>query len=176
MDKSLATRFATAPGCTANFMTSEVSVTLPSQQPAGSHCTTRSIKCICGNDNLNLEAARRKDLRGTCRQEEITTPIPPIYVSCLNCQRYTLLFDPLIHGWLAQTNKDDESDNALRLTRCTTHPGKVYVCFIYQNEARYAQLAAAGIKNIEDYFDRFEVLVSNSGGDNLKQLLSHDCT
>jgi hypothetical protein len=175
-DKLLQAVLAKTPQCVANFITSQITITLPNRLLAGSQCMTRSIKCICGNDNLNLEAARRKDLRGTCRQEEITTPIPPVYVSCPGCQRYTLLFDPSIHGWHAQINVDDEADDALRLIKCTPHPIKVCVVHAYRNRDGYATLAKSGVHNLEDYFDACAVFVSSSAGENFKELVFCDCS
>ena len=175
MNDLLATAFAKAPACMANFTTTQVVITTLNQQLAGSHCVTRSISCQCGNENVNLEAARRKDLRGTCRQEEITTHIPPIYVSCANCQRYSLLFDALIHGWHALTHQNDDADDALRLTKCTTHPCKVYVTHAYRNLDGYETLAKSGVTNLADYFDAIAVFVASSAGENLKEILFYEC-
>jgi hypothetical protein len=176
MNNLLQAALAKAPQCMTNFVTSQVNLALLSPQLPGSHAINYAIACPCGNEELNLEAARRKDLRGTCRQEEVITPIAPVYVSCPHCQRHTLLFDPLLHGWRAQMNKDSDSDDALRLIKCTARPCKVYVRYAYNNPAKYQELVAAGVTNLEECFSSFAVLVSSRAGDNLRELLQHDCT
>jgi hypothetical protein len=175
MNKLLETMFAKTPQCFSKFNTARTNIPLPNQQHAGPEFVTQSISCICGNEHLYLEAARRKELKGVCRKDEIITLIPPVYVGCPKCKSFTLLFDPLIHGWKGMVNEGADSDDVLRLMKCTPNPGRVYVNYAYRNFEKYQQLLASGISNPEDYFDAFTVLFGDSAGANIKEILSCEC-
>jgi hypothetical protein len=175
MDTLLETLLSKTPKCLARFEIKNANLSLPTQLQNESHFITKSLSCSCGNEHLYLETARRKELKGVCRQDEIITAIPPVYAGCEQCGRLTLLFDPHIHGWNAETNEPDDSEDALRLMKCTPRSGAVYVTYSYRDVKKYRVLATTGIANPEDYFDTFTVLFRERASEKLREILFSDC-
>ncbi|HET8708335.1 MAG TPA: hypothetical protein VFM46_18655 [Pseudomonadales bacterium] len=175
MDDFLAALAELTPECLTHFQTARTPLSFSEKSENSRHYVTRAIKCVCGNENLYLEAARKKELRGVCKKEEIISVVPPIYAGCKACKKFTLLFDPQLHGWRAQMQGEDMAEDDYRLMKCTPNPGRVYVAYSYPDERKIAELAMQGINNPQDYFDTFVVLFSDVGSENNKQILFAEC-
>ncbi len=164
----LGTLFERTPKCLSKFKTLQVDIPLPTKQNENSHSVTKSIQCICGSEKLYLDAAQHKEVKGVCRVSEFITFDPPVYVSCSSCKRYTLLFDPLIHGWKSESCESSDSNSDYKLIRCTQKPGSVFVNYSYKNLKR-------DVENPEDYFDTFAVFYSSDSIENLREIISVGC-
>lgn len=175
MDDFVEALFLKTPECLSKFSMERVNIPLPSHATVGSKDITLLIKCPCGNEHLYLEAARRKDLKGVCKKEEIISLIPPVYVGCTACKRFTLLFDPVIHGWKGEMNEVADTEDVIRLMKCAPSPGKVYVNYSYPAGEKISSLLATGIGNPEDYFDSFSVFFGDGSGGILRKILSYEC-
>lgn len=172
MDDLLEMLLEKTPKCFSNFNSSRISIQLPTTWNTGPQFVTKAIQCKCGNEDLYLEAAQHKQMKGVCRKQELITLAPPVYISCKPCKSFRLLFNPLIHGWKGEMDESDNSDSAYTLISCTVRPGRVYVNYSYQNIQNYEQLINNGIENPEDYFDTFTVFHRNPATEDIKEIVS----
>jgi hypothetical protein len=163
------------PTCLSKFNTKLVDLALPNQLKNRPEFIRQSLACLCGNELLSLEASETKELKGVCTKHEISSVAPPIYVSCPVCKRYSLLFDPFLHGWKGEKGQYIESEEVYKLFRCTDQPGEVFVNYSYQNIDDYQTLFDEGIKNPQDYFDNFTVLYQRSSNEPIRQIFTCMC-
>ena len=177
MDKDenrLLTHLQKIPDCLTQFEITASNWSQPEAQ-GGALSIERSIRCPCGNENLVLQAAQRKELRGVCSKSEIIRFKPPVYVICPACSRTTLLFDPEIHGWNGESGLVRGVESTFTLAKCIPQPGRVRVVITYKDFSVYGQLLEKGVVNIQDYFDSFTLCYFNSADGNFIQVISHSC-
>lgn len=163
------------PSAFTKFTSSIVNTDLLNTKNTGTDYVTRQIACICGNKLLHLKTVQKKELRGVCSKSIFTSVAPPIYVVCSTCQRTTLLFDPVIHGWNGELERIPDQDSALSLYRFRESPGNIYVQYSYRNPEKYSAIRDNGVEDIENYFDSFTLLYSDSRGEHINELFSQAC-
>lgn len=167
--------FEKTPNFIAKFTSVSTNISLPTKWNSGPDFITKLIGCVCGNQLLHLQADQKKELRGVCSKSEVISYSPPVYAGCSNCGSTTLIFDPVFHGWNGEMDITDESESPLRLVKCKANPGLIYVNYSYRNIENYESLLASGIQDIENYFDTFTLLYSDSHGKNITEIISSVC-
>jgi hypothetical protein len=163
------------PTCLSKFNTKKMDLDLPGRLKSSPEFISQSLTCLCGNELLSLEASETRELKGVCTKHEVSSVVPPIYVSCKMCKRYSLLFDPFIYGWKGEKGQYIESEEVYKIFRCTDQPGKVFVNYSYQNMDDYQTLLDEGIKKPQDYFDTFTVLYQRASREPIRQVLTCLC-
>lgn len=163
------------PTCLAKFIIKPVEWSSLNLPKSSSDFITQSIACTCGNQQLFLDASQTKELKGVCTKHDVSSVAPPIYVSCKACKKYTLLFDPFIHGWKGEKGEHVETEEVYKIFRCTEQAGNIFVRYSYQNMDDYQTLLDGGIQNIQDYFSTFTVLYQKNSSEPIRQIFTCKC-
>jgi len=172
----LVSLFNKVPECLSRFKIFHADPIFPSDKNRNSVVVAKFVSCICGNENLHLEAAQLKELKGVCSKSEVIRFGPPVYLVCPACSGIALLFDPEIHGWCAELGLWHGAEKHLTMVKCAGQPGRILVHYTYENIAAYEDLLRKGVVNIEDYSDTFSIFQENSARDNLSKIFSVKCT
>ncbi|GAB1267021.1 hypothetical protein NBRC116493_02740 [Aurantivibrio infirmus] len=175
MEQLIKELFEKTPKCLSELKTSVSDVQLPRSWNSGPLFTTKLISCKCGNEELELHTAQRKASKGFFKKKEVTEYYPPVKVSCTKCNNSTTIFNPEVHGWNGETEESLGTPQEVELMPYSPGMGEVYVNYSYQGVENYEDLVEEGVKNPEDFFDTFTVLVKNSNTGGLVEVVSCEC-
>lgn len=176
MEQLVKELFEKTPKCISALKTFVADVQLPHSWNSGPLFTTKLIACKCGSEELELHTAQRKISKGFFKKKEVTEHYPPIKVSCTNCKNSTIIFNPEVHGWNGEIDESLGMPQEVELMPYSSGTFKVYVNYSYQGIENYEDLVDDGVKNPEDFFDTFTVLVENQSTGGLVEVVSCECS
>lgn len=121
------------------------------------------VVCKCGSDILSIHSSYGSGMY-----------LAPILLECPQCTHKALVFDPEMHGWDGENGDNCSMVGSAEPSRWPESPSRVMVEFSFQGIENYQDLQDAGVENVEDYFDTFNLYAIDPDG-NIAQSIDYEC-
>ncbi len=148
--------------------------TIPNNWNQGVSFVTKKLKCSCGSSDFKLLTTPLIEIKGFFKKKKVITHLAPIHSECTDCNKSTLLLNPITHGWSGEFNDSASMIGSGNPQLYSVSKGSILVNYSYQNEENYEELLEEKIEMPEDYFDTVTVYFKPKYSNTIEEVVSYE--